>query len=407
LEQKFQAEHEEVGETMRRVAFVYFDAGGGHRSAMNSLLSVIERQNRPWDVFTLNLQELLDEYDFVRKLTGLRMEDFYNRMIAGGWTLGTPQLLRLLQAAIWMLDDRALKSLGAFWEGNPADMVISVIPHFNRALAISVKRTLPGARFVTIITDLANYPPHFWMERESDVLICGTDLAVEQARALGHDNGRVYRTSGMVINPRFYEGVDIDRGQERQRLGLDPECPTGIVLFGGQGSDAMLEIAARTEHYPYPLQMIYICGRNKKLMASLTAMKGRRRRYIEGFTTEIPYFMRLADFFVGKPGPGSVSEALACGLPVIVVRNAWTLPQERYNAEWVRDRQFGVVLRSFAHINGGISDLLTRCDTYKKSVATYSNRAVFEIPDILQQVLEQSPEVLASVAASASPISAN
>lgn len=57
---------------MHRMAFVYFDAGGGLRSAMNCLLSVIKRQNRPWEVFTLNLQELLDQHDFVRKLTGLR-----------------------------------------------------------------------------------------------------------------------------------------------------------------------------------------------------------------------------------------------------------------------------------------------------------------------------------------------
>ena len=100
---------------MHRIAFVYFDAGGGHRSAMNSLLAVIERQNRPWDVFTLNLQELLEEHDFVRKLTGLRMEDFYNRMIAGGWTLGTPQLLRVLQAAIRVLHKRSVESLVRFW----------------------------------------------------------------------------------------------------------------------------------------------------------------------------------------------------------------------------------------------------------------------------------------------------
>ena len=31
-------------------------------------------------------------------------------------------------------------------------------------------------------------------------------------------------------------------------------------------------------------------------------------------------------------------------LPVIVERNAWTLPQERYNADWVRENGVGLVV---------------------------------------------------------------
>ena len=57
--------------------------------------------------------------------------------------------------------------------------------------------------------------------------------------------------------------------------------------------------------------------------------------------------MSLADFFIGKPGPGSISEAVAMGLPVIVERNTWTLPQERYNADWVLERNAGLVLPNF------------------------------------------------------------
>ena len=31
--------------------------------------------------------------------------------------------------------------------------------------------------------------------------------------------------------------------------------------------------------------------------------------HVVGFTSEIPYYMVLSDFFIGKPGPGSISEA--------------------------------------------------------------------------------------------------
>ncbi|MBZ5631281.1 MAG: galactosyldiacylglycerol synthase [Acidobacteriia bacterium] len=375
---------------MPRIAFVYFDAGGGHRSAMDSLLTVIDRQKRPWKISTLNLQEILDQHDVVRRLTGLRVQDVYNRMLASGWTLGSPQLLWALHGAIRVLHSRMVSTLADYWRRNPADLVVSVISNFNRELAASVKLGLPGAKFITVMTDIADYPPrHIWIVRESEYLICGSDRAVEQARRMGHSNGRVFRTSGMILNPRFYENRNMDRGQERQRLGLDPGCPTALVLFGGHGSNQMLEIARRLDHYPGALQFIFICGRNQNLAAKLRGMRTRKRRHIEGFTLEIPYFMRLADFFIGKPGPGSVSEALACGLPVTVVCNAWTLPQERYNADWIRSNRYGIVLRSFADINRAATELLDPVAMYRRNVAQYFNCAVFEVVDILQQIIDQ------------------
>jgi hypothetical protein len=111
-------------------------------------------------------------------------------------------------------------------------MVVSLIPNFNRAMAESMQRALPDTPFVTILTDFADYPPHFWIERQSDFLICGTEAAVHQAHRLGHGPNSVFRTSGMILNPRFCEPVTVDCATEREELGLDPNLPTGIVLLG-------------------------------------------------------------------------------------------------------------------------------------------------------------------------------
>jgi 1,2-diacylglycerol 3-beta-galactosyltransferase len=295
---------------------------------------------------------------------------------------GLHLLIRAMQPA---LVDRLRK----FWSESRPDMVVSLIPNFNRALWLSLESALPGTPLATILTDIADYPPHFWIERQPQYLICGSQRAVEQARQLGHPDGCIFRTSGMILNPRFYEPIAIDRASERQRLGLDPELPTGLVLFGGEGSMTMREIARRLQSTARPLQLILICGRNQKLAAELRAMRSRIPMFVEGFTREVPYYMHLADFFIGKPGPGSISEAIAMKLPVIVERNAWNLPQERYNTEWVREQQVGLVLRNFRQIGRAVGELLEpgAYAAMRARAAALSNRAVFEIPDVLETIL--------------------
>jgi 1,2-diacylglycerol 3-beta-galactosyltransferase len=100
--------------------------------------------------------------------------------------------------------------------------------------------------------------------------------------------------------------------------------------------------------------------------------------------------MQLADYFIGKPGPGSVSEAVFMGLPAIVERNAWTLPQERYNAEWLRERGAGIVLPNFRMIARAVDELLEPAayERFRAATRRMNNRAVYEIPDILERIVQ-------------------
>src|ERR1700692_2252483 len=206
----------------RRIHLVFFDAGGGHRNAATSLQVQIEKQGLPVDVSLVNLQEVLDPLDILRKLTGIRIQDMYNKMLRTGWTMGSPQLMRVMQLVVWTYHAPSVRVLEQYWKEHPADMVVSLVPHFNRALRESYEKAFPGRPFVTVLTDLADYPKHFWIERESQYLVCGTDKAVEQARALGHLDGTVFRTSGMILHPRFYEPSQGDQAAERKKLGLLP-----------------------------------------------------------------------------------------------------------------------------------------------------------------------------------------
>jgi 1,2-diacylglycerol 3-beta-galactosyltransferase len=298
--------------------------------------------------------------------------------------------MRVLQLVIRMYHGPSVKVLEKFWQQSAPDMVVSLVPHFNRALRESFDRAFPGRPFVTVLTDLADYPKHFWIESQPQYLVCGTDRAVEQARELGHTDGTVFQTSGMILHPRFYEAGPVDRIEERKKLGLDPDLPTGIVLFGGYGTSKMLHILRQINQSSLQVQLILICGKNEKLAAALRREPSRIRIHVEGFTTQIPYYMALSDFLIGKPGPGSISEAVQQRLPVIVVRNAWTMPQERYNADWVRESEAGVVLESFGAIGDGVRAVTSRLAHYRAAVGRIQNRAIFEIPEILDRILRLS-----------------
>jgi UDP-N-acetylglucosamine:LPS N-acetylglucosamine transferase len=374
---------------MKRIEFVFFDAGGGHRSAATALQMAIASRQLPWDVHLLNLQEQLDRLDILRRFTGIRIQDFYNKMLASGWTLGSAQLLRVLQLTIAIYHRPMVKMLMDYWRANPPDMVVSFVPHFNRALNESLQKAFPGRPFVTILTDLANYPPRFWIEQQQQDFICGTERAVEQALETGNPPAHVHPVSGMILHPRYYEQIAVDRAAERRALGLSPDLPTGLVLFGGQGSNVIADIVKRLDGSALETQLIVICGRNEPLANSLRTRKGRMPIVVEGFTSKIPYYMFLSDYFIGKPGPGSLSEAVAMNLPVITECNAWTLPQERYNADWIRENQIGIVVKNFKTIDAAVRELLQpeNLKKFKANTVAMPNRAVFEIPEILQQIL--------------------
>ena len=372
---------------MKSIDLVYFNAGGGHRSAAVALETVIRDLALPWQVRLVNLFEVLDPRDVFGKTTGMKPEQYYNARLARGWTLGLGQELKILQALIRLSHKSLTAQLQRHWQKTKPDMVVSLVPNFNRAMYQALTAVRPNVPYVTVLTDFADSPPHFWIEpNQAQHLICGTAKAVEQARAAGYGEANIHATSGMIIRPDFYQALNIDRRAERCKLQLDPDRPTGIVMFGGHGSTVMRRIAKRLDD----TQLILICGHNSVLADELRGMSARAPRAVIGFSSQIRYFMQLSDFFIGKPGPGSISEAIQQGLPVIVVRNAWTMPQERYNTDWVQEHNTGIVLDSFKSIGSGVAAVTSRLDDYGASVARIQNRAIFEIPVILERILRLS-----------------
>src|SRR5467141_803459 len=378
---------------MKKVHVVFHDGGGGHRNAAVALQTVISQQQRDWQVELLQFQDLTDRLDVLRKLTGIRIQQQYNILLQNGWTLGSTYLLRVLQATIRVFHRPLVNLLERFWREKPADLLISVIPHFNRQICESWTKVYPGRPFVTIITDLADFPPRFWIEPIKDqYVIAGTEKAADQARAMGHDDAHTFLASGMILRPDFYVQDDFDPVALRREMGLREGLATAMVLFGGHGSKVMYDITEKLDAAGLPLQLILICGRNHRLAGKLRARQWKMPVHVVGFTKEVHRLMHAADFLIGKPGPGSIAEAMVRRLPVLIECNTWTLPQERYNAEWVREKRVGMVLKSFQEVVEGVQKMLDAATLaeFRKDVAAQENRAIFEIPEILAKLLGET-----------------
>jgi 1,2-diacylglycerol 3-beta-galactosyltransferase len=378
---------------VKKIHVVFHDAGGGHRNAAVALQTVISQQQRDWQIELVQFQDVTDRLDVLRKLTGIRIQQQYNLMLQNGWTLGSRYVLRVLQATIRLFHGAIVRLLGKFWRENPADLLVSVIPHFNRQICESWTKVYPERPFVTLITDLADFPPRFWIEPiKEQYVIAGTEKAAEQAQAMGHDEAHIFQTSGMILRPDFYAEDHVNPLKLRKEMGLREDLPTAIVLFGGYGSNVIYEITEKLDEARVALQLILICGRNEELATKLRARQWKMPVHVIGFTKEVHKLMRAADFLIGKPGPGSIAEAMVRKLPVLIECNAWTLPQERYNAEWVKEKGVGIVLKNFKEVVAGVKQMLepATLEKFRKNVVAQDNRAIFEIPEILAKLLGEA-----------------
>ncbi len=290
----------------RRIHLIFFDAGGGHRNAATALQVQIQRQGLPLDVTLVNLQEVLDPLDILRKLTGIRIQDMYNKMLRNGWTLGSPQLMRVLQFVVWTYHAPSVRVLEQYWKEHPADMVVSLVPHFNRALRESFEKAFPGRPFVTVLTDLADYPKHFWIESQPQYIVCRNRAcrrSGSSARAYGWHCVPDFGddpASALLRDPFDGPGCRAKKTRPKSRSAdghrLVPE---------DAGPSKMLDILRQINRSSLQVQLILICVRNEKLADALRREPTRIPIHVEGFTTQIPFFMALSDFFIGKPGPGS------------------------------------------------------------------------------------------------------
>jgi 1,2-diacylglycerol 3-beta-galactosyltransferase len=381
-------------EASPEVILYVVDAGGGHRATANALAAAAAQRGSPFELTVKNIRDVLAPLDLGRRLTGVSLEDTYNGMVRRQYTRHLVPLLRAFQATIRLLHPRLVRMVADDLRRHRPALVLSLFPNFNAVLAEAVRQACPETPFHVLLTDFADMPPHFWMERGATGVIVATEEAASQAAEMGVPAAGITRTSGMVLHPRFYPRTTPERRRHaRRELGLPEDEPVILILFGGKGSPEMHGIAEALLRHAPQARVLAVCGDNPELLFRVTrlAIDSHGRLRPIGFTDRVADLMAASDLLLTKPGPGSLAEAFHMQVPVVVCCNAHTIPQERFNVGFVESRGLGVTVDGWPAMAGAASRLVADPATLaalRHNVTRLpENRAVYEVLDFITEAV--------------------
>jgi len=376
-----------------RVFILYTEGGGGHRSVAAALSRQLTSAFG-WEVFVVNAYRDIDSYvDLFRILTGHPVDDLYNRLLKHfiptyvPWQFFHPfaSLIRINKV---VYGRTAARKLARYWHRERPDLVVSVMPWINDVVADSVLRARPGVPFVTVMTDYDECSRGMWFSSPLQHTICSSEKAARRAARRGIPRERIFTVPGIVVSSAFSEGVDRHRDEMRERLGLEPGVPAGLVMYGRQGASRMIRVARVMTRAGYPVQLIFICGHDESTAAAIRSLPTPYHKVVSGFVEDVHRYMAAADFFVSKPGPSSIAEALASGLPMVLDFDWRTMLQDRYNAMWAAETGVALLSRGLRALPATVGTLLAGYDGYRRAARSASGGlALPEVAALLERCI--------------------
>jgi len=245
---------------------------------------------------------------------------------------------------------------------HPADLIVSVHP----LAAAPVLKALGRERvpFINVVTDLVTTHA-LWYHRQVDVCIVPTKAAYNRAMQCGLRPEHV-QIVGLPVADRFCQ-LPANRQELRQQLGWPQDRKIALLVGGGEGMGPLEQNAHAIAEAGLPVGLVIIAGRNQALKARLEAYSWPIPTRIYGFVREMPDFMRASDFLVSKAGPGTISEALIAGLPLILYSR---LPgQEDGNVTFVVSEGAGVWAPRPEQVVRALGQWLDDPEKYKVALA--------------------------------------
>lgn len=373
----------------RRILILTADAGFGHRSAANAIADALrETRGDQCAVEVVNpledklapafLRRSQTDYDrVVRQLPDLYKFGYQ----ASDSTVPSAIAEGALTVVLFEVMRRVVQR-------HQPDAIVSTYPLYQAPLGAVYTISRRSVPLLTVVTDLASVH-RLWFQESTDLCLVPTprvrDLAVEAG--LGPDRVRV---TGIPVHPEF---IREERAPAALRAELvwQPDLTT-LLAVGGRRVKHLNDILRALNHSGLPLQLALIAGGDDELHRRWERMEWHLPAHVYNFVENMPAMMRAADAILCKAGGLIITEALACGLPLLL---ADVIPgQETGNADYVIESGAGELARqpvdaleSLHHWLARGGELLTRRAACSRRLGR--PRAAYEVADLAWAAAER------------------
>ncbi len=347
--------------TKKKILIFTSKGGGGHMSVSKALRNFLEDS---YDVTITNFfEEVMCTVDTIKSVTFGRAdsEDVYNFCLRHRFTTLANCFTKF---GSWVLKYREplIEPLVLnYIDAKKPDLIVSVIPMVNFAiLPVARKHNIP---FLVVTNDLdttnyingissINYKKFFYTIAFRD----GGIISKFKPAKIPHSQVAV---TGFPLRAEFF-----DSNKNQVAIKKDFDIPLDkkvvMVLMGGAGSFACYSYVQTLLRLKNTMHVVVCIGRDEKLRKLISRLKlpSHISISIVGFTERISDLMSVSDVLITKSGPGSICEAIASGLPLLIDQTSGTLFWESLNIDFVKKHNLGEVITKFNDVSSKINKFL-------------------------------------------------
>jgi 1,2-diacylglycerol 3-beta-galactosyltransferase len=324
-------------ENGKRILILVADLGYGHRAAARAVSNALqEKYGDDVIIETANpmsselapsfLRDTPDDYDrFVRELPELYQLTYQ--------VSGTAMVSSIYESAfVLMLLPAMIAEIDRF----KPDVIVVTQENFLAPLNAMMALRSQRVPIITIITDLTSLH-RMWFNEVSTLTVVPTQIAYDLALLNGLRKQSV-QMIGIPVNTAL-ANEQRSKAELRSALGWEQNLTT-LLFVGSKRTRQFPDVLRALNHSALPLQLCVVAGGDEETYPLLRGTEWHLPAQVYNFVDNLPMMMHAADAIVCKAGGLIVSEALACGLPILLTDVIEG--QETGNADYVVENGAGV-----------------------------------------------------------------